>query len=255
PRYRMSADEIVKSAWKGYNHDIKMILLQTGEDPLFLDYMIPAIKRIKSEMPDAEIICCNGERTEKEYQALKDAGADKYILKFETSNPELYKKYRPHSTLEKRLNCAHLIKKVGLGLGTGFIIGLPGQTDEDIANDILMIKNLQPTPMASACPFIPNKGTELENEKAGDLFYSFKVVGISRLINPSVCMPACSPYEYLKKGGQIDGTGIGCTSVTIRLTPDKYRDLYQLYTNDRITINLDMAKEVVEAAHANWENF
>jgi len=267
-RYTLTQEEIINSAREVYSlkskvfyfksgdeyeAKFKRLFLQSGEDPSVLDVIIPAVKKIKSEMPEFEIVGCMGEFKKEEYKLLKDAGMDSYILKFEISNPELYKKFR-HRDIEDRLNCLEYLKELDFNVGTGTIVNLPGQTLDDLANDLLLIQKLKPL-TASTCPFMPNEGSLFNNEPIGKLEDSLNMNSVLRLLSPTTCTASCSPYEKIKPGeGQKDGFNAGCTNITIRVTPKRVRHLFQLYNKDRTTISPEHAYEVIKHAVWNWES-
>ena len=268
-RYTLSEDGIVECAREVYNikpetfyfssgepyvAKFKRLFLQSGEDPSILDVMIPAVKRISSEMPEFEIVGCMGEFRKHEYKALKDAGMHSYILKFEVSNPELYRELRGRD-IKDRLKCLGYLKELKFNVGTGDIVNLPGQTMDDLVNDLRLIQELRPS-TASVCPFMPNEGSEYGNKPMGKLNDSLNMNSVLRLLSPMTCTASCSPYEKLKPGmGQIDGFDAGCTNITIRMTPEKVAHLFELYNRDRTTIKIHQAYAVIKYAVENWGMF
>ena len=247
-RYRMKPDEIFNAAVEIQKNKINTVFLQSGEDPKLLSYLVPAIKKIKDKLPKMTIILGNGERTKKEYDELKKSGADKYILKFETANEKLYKKIRPYSTLENRLNCIAYLKKIGFEIGTGNIIGLPNQSLNDIVDDILLVQKINPE-MVSTTPFIPNKNTVLKNAPAGDFITSLKVMALFRLILPEALIPTTSALDkVMPDKGQIMGFNAGANVITINATPLKYRLNYPIYSDKRPLIKLDHALNAIKNA-------
>ena len=136
-RFDMKREDIIKMAQWAYDHEYGSITLQSGErsDAAFVDYVVDLIREIKS-IGDGSlgITMCVGEQTEESYRRMVEAGASRYLLRIETSNPELYKKIHPNDELhsfETRVNCLKSLRKVGFQVGTGVMIGLPHQTEED----------------------------------------------------------------------------------------------------------------------------
>ena len=164
-RYRLSKKEILECVDKGYNLGYKTFVLQGGEDMYFTDgVMIEIISNIKNKYPDCAITLSIGERSYDSYKKMYEAGADRYLLRHETINKELYKKLHPNSDFENRIRCLKNLKEIGYQVGSGFMVGLPNQTNEDLVNDLLFIKELSPQ-MCGIGPFISHKDTPLRDEK------------------------------------------------------------------------------------------
>ena len=140
-RYRMNKFEIIDTCRLGYNLGFRTFVLQGGEDPYFTDKRIcDIVKSIKKIFPDVAITLSLGEREEKSYRAMKEAGADRFLLRHETVNPKLYRWLHPFSNLDSRLKCLNSLKQVGFQTGAGFMVGLPWYTDRDYARDLLFLK-------------------------------------------------------------------------------------------------------------------
>ena len=165
----MKREDIIKMAQWAYDHEYGSITLQSGErsDAAFVDYVVDLIREIKS-IGDGSlgITMCVGEQTEESYRRMVEAGASRYLLRIETSNPELYKKIHPNDELhsfETRVNCLKSLRKVGFQVGTGVMIGLPHQTEEDLVNDILFYRDMD-IDMIGMGPYVVHHDTPLGQE-------------------------------------------------------------------------------------------
>lgn len=244
--YRMTAAEILDVAREIYNAGITVVFLQAGQDPKTDEILETVIPRIKQEF-GVEVLLCLGERPKKEiYQRLRELGADSYILKYETSDPELYEQ-TAHTPLSKRLECARWIKEAGMNLGVGNIVGLPGQSFESLADDILLGKELGPN-FVSTSPFIANENTPYENEPPGDYNVTLNTMAINRLIHKTGLLPTVSAMEKLHPNGQLEGLNAGANVITINFTPQTRRENYVIYSNHRFVVNWDHALNIIKQA-------
>ncbi|MDP2684578.1 MAG: [FeFe] hydrogenase H-cluster radical SAM maturase HydE [bacterium] len=229
-RYRMSVDEIVETAHyavdeKGY----KLLVLQSGEDFFYTDDMLAEIiKRIK-EKYKVFIFISVGERGYECYKKMKDAGASGVLFRFETSNPKLFKTIHPSGKdLKNRFEHLKFMGELGYYIATGSIIGLPGQTIEDLADDILVMK--EKANMVSMGPFVPCDDTPFSEENAGDTEMNLKMIAILRLMLPTARIPVVTALETLVgKDGRQRSLQAGANSLMINLTPAKYRPYYKIY--------------------------
>lgn len=239
-RYRMPVEEIVQTAINAHKLGYKTVVLQSGEDNNYtIDVIEELIHRIKSEI-DIIITLSIGERTEEEYVRMKAAGGDRYLLKHETSDKELYKKLHPDMSYENRINCLKILKKLGFEVGSGIMIGLPGQPLESIANDILLFKELE-IDMIGMGPFIPHPGTPIYQDyvKSGyftpDIGYDleemvYKVLAITRIVTKRTHLPATTALATTNpaRGRELALTR-GANVVMPNVTDRKYRNLYEIY--------------------------
>lgn len=239
-RYRIPVDEIVQMVKKAYNLGYRTVVLQSGEDYYYtVDMIQDIIKRIKAEV-DIIITLSVGERTEKEYQQMKESGANRYLLKHETSDRELYRLLHPDMSFDNRINCLKVLKKLGFEVGSGIMIGLPGQTLESIADDLLLFRELQ-IDMIGMGPYIPHPGTPLYSifEEKGhfskDLNYDleemvYKVIAIARLINNNANIPATTALATTNPlQGRELALSRGANVLMPNVTDKKYRALYEIY--------------------------
>ncbi|MBI5071607.1 [FeFe] hydrogenase H-cluster radical SAM maturase HydE [Candidatus Falkowbacteria bacterium] len=257
-RYRMSISEIVKVANEAVNKiGYKMIVLQSGADMQYTDEMlVEIIKKIKAKSR-CFIFMSVGERSVQCYKKMKKAGANGVLFRFETSNPKLYNILHPKNTLkgglQNRLALLREIKKMGYYISSGPIIGLPGQTLEDLADDILMMKKLS-VGMASMGPFIPCDGTPLAGESHGDVELSLKTIAASRLLIPKARIPVTTALETLDpQNARKRGLQSGANSLMFNLTPAKYRSKYKIYPNKFHGRDKDLEDFALYKGKESWE--
>jgi len=231
-RYRMSVDEILVAAKKAYIGGIKTIILQSGEDNFFdtdmISYLIYSIKK----QFDVAVTLSTGERGFDEYKAWKIAGADRYLMKHETANRKSYSAFHSKGRLEERINHLKYLKMIGYQIGSGNMIGLPGQKLEDIADDILLCKELD-VDMAAFGPFIPAPFTPLQSQTAGSVDLTLKTMAVARLVLRDVNIPATTALDSIDVEGREKGLNVGANVVMPDFTPLPYREYYQIYKNKR----------------------
>lgn len=235
--YALSKDTIINRVKELISSGRKTFLFQSGENKnrKFIDDIAECCKKTIEFCPDARIILCMGNLEKEQYIQLKEAGASRYILKFETSNPELHKYYRPNDTLENRLNCINNLIDIGFKVGSGNIIGLPKQTLDDIVDDLILIDKLKLF-MVSATKFIPNKFSKFENCKEGDINITLNFLAVLRILKPDCLIPATSSLSIGNTRGQLNGLNAGCNTLTIHDgTPEKYKKDYQIYSDNRFS--------------------
>ncbi|NLK95726.1 MAG: [FeFe] hydrogenase H-cluster radical SAM maturase HydE [Clostridiales bacterium] len=228
-RYRLSKEEILACAKQGDKLGYKTFVLQGGEDPFFTDEkLIEIIKEIKKEFPRNAITLSLGERSFESYKRLFDAGADRYLLRHETASKKLYESLHPGASLENRINCLYNLKKIGYQVGAGFMVEIPNQTNENLVEDLVFLKKLNPA-MVGIGPFIPHKDTPLRDEKAGTLEKTIILLGIIRLLLPDVLLPATTALGTINKNGREMGLKAGANVVMPNLSPTSVREKYSLY--------------------------
>ncbi len=233
-----------------YSKGRRVVLFQSGEngEQDYIDMVSRCIEKIKDKYNDFIIILCLGNLSKKQYIQLRMAGADRYILKFETSNPVIYKKAKPNDSLENRLKCIDYILEAGFSLGSGNIVGLPGQIITDIANDLLLLHKYNLS-MNSATVFIPTEASAYKDEPCGDLNITLNTMALMRIMNPGSLIPATSSLEKVKKGGQLQGLMAGANTVTIHDgTPDELKSLFPIYSVERVTPNKQHFMDIVDKA-------
>jgi biotin synthase len=233
-RYRLDESTIIDLAKKAKSYGYKTVVLQSGEDNYYtVDKMRRIINGIKSL--DMAITLSIGEKSKEDYMAYKEAGADRYLLRIETTDKILYEKMDPGMSFENRLRCLRDLKELGYELGSGSLIGIPGQTLESIAQDILFFKSID-ADMIGVGPFIPNMDTPLKDELGGTFDLSIKVMALVRLLLPDINIPATTAMETLNKNGRIIALKGGANVVMPNVTEGEYRRMYALYPG-KICIN------------------
>lgn len=226
-RYRMESDEIIQCATYAAKCGLKTIVMQSGEDrSLNIVELCRTIEKIKRM--DVAITLSIGELSKKDYSMLKSAGANRYLLRIETSNKELYEKLHPGMSHENRLRCIYNLKDLGFEAGTGSLIGLPGQTTEMLAEDLLLYKKLG-VDMVGIGPFIPCEGTPLEHEKGGDVETVFKMMALTRLLLRDINMPATTAVSIIDKDGYKKGLSCGANVIMPNMGRAEYKKLYKIY--------------------------
>ena len=229
-RYRMGIDEIFEAAKAAAGLGYKSLVLQSGENCQYPTAdMCTLLKRIKAELGIA-ITLSIGEKTREEYAALKEAGADRYLLRFETSSEKLFAELKPDSSYEERMQCLAWLRELGFQVGSGIMVGLPGQTLEMIADDILLMEKLD-LDMIGIGPFIANPETPLREARSGTLELTLKAVALIRIITKNTHIPATTAMGSIEKGGREKALKCGANVLMPNVTPTKYREHYQLYPN------------------------
>ncbi|MFA5147876.1 MAG: [FeFe] hydrogenase H-cluster radical SAM maturase HydE [Candidatus Omnitrophota bacterium] len=231
-RYRLSDEEILASAAKIASENIKTVVLQSGEDPaLDPQWLARIVKEIKSRHGIAVTLSV-GERPRADYELWKKAGADRYLLKIETSDKKLYDSIHTGMSFENRLRCLRDLKELDYETGSGIMIGLPGQTLRSIANDILFFKEWG-FDMIGIGPFIPHKKTELAGTKPGDVNLVLKTLALTRIVMKKVNLPATTALGSMGKDYRAEGLKAGANVLMPNYTPAKYKRLYEIYPNKR----------------------
>lgn len=253
-RYRLNQDEILSCCKVGYDLGFRTFVMQGGEDNHFTDeFMCSVIYKIKSLYPDCAITLSLGERTCQSYKALKNAGADRYLLRHETANDNHYSRLHPQGMkLSQRKECLFNLKELGYQVGSGFMVGSPYQTWETLAEDLLFLKELQPQ-MIGIGPFISHKDTPFKNEKSGSLYLTLKLVSMLRIMFPKALIPATTALSSISPQGREMGLKAGANVVMPNLSPQDIRSKYNLYDNkaysgSEAAESLEILKNLVENA-------
>lgn len=253
-RYRLDREQIVNCAEIGYKLGLRTFVMQGGEDSFFTDdYICETISELKNRYPDCAVTLSLGERSPESYRKMKSAGADRYLLRHETASAELYGKIHPKEMrLDNRLKCLYNLKETGFQTGSGFMVGVPFQTVEDIVKDIRFLQELQPE-MIGIGPFIPHKDTPFRDEKRGTLELTLRLLGILRLMFPKVLLPATTALGTISENGRILGLKTGCNVIMPNISPEDARKKYNLYDNKLISggetaEGLYLLKEEIESA-------
>ena len=245
-RYRITSEDIIKFAKTAINMGYRTLVLQSGEDEYFsADKMIEIIASIKKL--DVALTLSIGERSYDEYKAFKKSGADRYLLRIETTDRNLYKNMHPNMDFDNRIRCLVDLKTLGYEVGTGCLVGLPEQTIESLADDILFFKEIE-ADMVGVGPFIPHPDTPLKNADTGDFWLALKVMALTRILLPDINIPATTAMETLNPNGRIIALKSGANVVMPNVTLSEYREKYEIYPN-KICIheNGDKCRKCIEA--------
>ncbi len=227
-RYRLEPEQIVRMAQLAVESGYKTVVLQGGEDPWFTsDKIAPVISHIKEL--GAAVTLSLGEKSREEYAAYRQAGADRYLLRIETTDKTLYEKLDPDMNWDNRVRCLYDLKELGYEVGSGSLVGLPGQTRESLADDLLFFKELE-IDMAGIGPFIPHPQTPLAQAQVnGHLALSLKMMAIMRLMLPDINIPATTAMEALHPDGRFMALQSGANVIMPNVTLEEYRQKYELY--------------------------
>lgn len=231
-RYRLSREDILACCENGYELGFRTFVMQGGEDMYFSDEVIvPLIAGIREKYPDCAITLSLGERSYESYKRMKEAGADRYLLRHEAASEELYKKLHPSEmSLRNRKECLFALRELGYQVGAGFMVGAPFQTTDDIIADLRFLQELRPQ-MIGIGPFVPHHSTPFADEKRGTLELTLRLLGILRLLFPNVLLPATTALGTIAPNGRELGLMTGCNVVMPNLSPVKVRKKYDLYDN------------------------
>lgn len=231
-RYRLTNEQIMNCCEQGYGLGFRTFVLQGGEDAYFTDERVCGIvSEIKSVYPDCAVTLSIGEKSRGSYQAFFEAGADRYLLRHETADEEHYGRlHPPELSCADRKRCLRDLKEIGYQVGCGFMVGSPFQTLENIYEDLIFIKELEPH-MVGIGPFIPQKDTPFGNMAAGTLDMTLRLLSIIRLMNPKVLLPATTALGTIDPKGRELGIMSGANVVMPNLSPVAVRGKYALYDN------------------------
>ena len=229
-RYRLTKEEILERTGLGYNLGYRTFVLQGGEDLFFTDEkMCDIIRAVKKAHPDCALTLSIGEKSRESYQAFFDAGADRYLLREETSDAEHYRSLHPSElSMEHRQQCLFDLKEIGYQVGCGIMVGSPGQTESHIMADLRFMQKLQPH-MIGIGPFIPHQDTPFAKEAGGTLQDTLRLLSLLRLLFPAVLLPATTALGTIHPMGREMGIKAGANVIMPNLSPAEVREMYQLY--------------------------
>ena len=243
-RYRLEPDDILKCCREGYENGFRTFVLQGGEDPFYNDeQMCGIISGIKHLYPDCAITLSIGERSRESYQALYDAGADRYLLRHETAEEEHYAKLHPENqSFENRMRCLKELKEIGYQTGCGMMVGTPHQTPKGLASDMLFLSEFRPE-MVGIGPFLPHKDTPFREEPHGSVRTTLFALALSRILLPQALLPSTTALGTVEADGRQRGVLSGCNVIMPNLSPLKVREKYMLYDN-KIGTDLTAAQSI-----------
>jgi biotin synthase len=225
--YQMTADEILSTAEQAIKAGYKTIVLQSGENPkLNKRWMGHIVKSIVSM--GAVVTLSIGELSRDALEFYRKCGAGRYLLKHETADPDIYEELHPCGTLPQRVECLRNIHDLGYETGSGFMVGLPGQTLETIADDLLLLKELN-CRMAGIGPFIPHPDTPLRDAEAGSPELTKRAVALTRLLIPDANLPVTTALGVVNQGDRENAFACGANVVMKKVTPDEYKEAYEIY--------------------------
>ncbi len=239
-RYDATDDEIMEACRFAWINRFGSVVLQSGEisSPVFVRRVNELLKKIK-DLSNGELgitLSC-GEQTTETYQQWYESGAHRYLLRIESSNPELYRKIHPANdfhSFERRLQALADLKACGYQVGTGVMIGFPFQTVEDLADDLLFFKQLD-IAMVGMGPFIEHEDTPLYQfrsslkTKKERFDMALKMIATLRLLMPDINIAAATALQAIDPAGREKALTIGANILMPNLTPCEYRKEYQLY--------------------------
>lgn len=233
-RYRLSPEEILECCEHGYGLGFRTFVLQGGEDPWFTDErLVELLRRIKARWPDCAVTLSVGEKEEASYRLLRDAGADRFLLRHETADPVHYAKlHPPHQSWEKRMACLRSLKACGYQTGAGFMVGSPWQTTACLVKDVAFLHEFRPE-MVGIGPFIPHARTPFADFPSGNVERTLTMVGITRLLLPPAMLPSTTALGTAAEDGRERGILAGANVLMPNLSPKSARLRYTLYNNKR----------------------
>lgn len=231
-RYRLSKAEIYQAAEQGYQLGFRTFVLQSGEDSFFsVNDICEIVRHLKSNYQDCAVTLSLGEKSRDIYEQYFFAGADRYLLREETASFNHYGQLHPSvMSAQNRQACLHNLKAIGFQVGAGFLVGSPFQNMENIADDLLFLRELNPE-MIGIGPFIPHAFTPFADKAAGRLDLTLFLLGLLRLMFPRALLPATTSLSTLSPLGRSKGILAGANVLMPNLTPVSVRKKYLLYDN------------------------
>lgn len=229
-RYRLNHEQIIECCKEGYDAGLRTFVLQGGEDATLTDeWMEQIIHDIRHIYPDVAITLSLGERSYASYKRLYDAGATRYLLRHEAANEELYRKLHPHTMSHaNRIACIENLKEIGYQTGMGMMVGIKGQSVDDLVDDLLLMERIRPQ-MIGIGPFIPHRNTPLGDYPAGSVELTLLMLSIVRLMHPTALIPSTTALATLSADGRRMGILSGANVVMPNLTPPSERKKYAIY--------------------------
>lgn len=231
-RYRLTKDDILACCEEGYKLGFRTFVMQGGEDPYYTDdVMCGIVSAVRERYSDCAITLSLGERSYESYLALYNAGANRYLLRHETANAEHYGKLHPQSmNLQNRKDCLFNLKEIGYQVGSGFMVGSPYQTTENLVENLRFLQKLSPD-MIGIGPYVTHAQTPFASFENGSVELTLRLLSVLRLMFPYVLLPSTTALGTLHPQGRELGLKAGANVVMPNLSPVKVRKLYELYEN------------------------
>lgn len=231
-RYRLTKDDILVCCEEGYKLGFRTFVMQGGEDPYYTDdVMCGIVSAVRERYSDCAITLSLGERSYESYLALYNAGANRYLLRHETANAEHYGKLHPQSmNLQNRKDCLFNLKEIGYQVGSGFMVGSPYQTTDNLVEDLRFLQKLSPD-MIGIGPYVTHAQTPFASFENGSVELTLRLLSVLRLMFPYVLLPSTTALGTLHPQGRELGLKAGANVVMPNLSPVKVRKLYELYEN------------------------
>lgn len=231
-RYRLSNEQILACANEGYQLGFRTFVLQSGEDDYYTDDILSSlIRKLKEQHPDCAITLSLGERSKESYCHLREAGADRYLLRHETADPKHYAQLHPTAmSFDNRIQCLYDLRELGFTVGAGFIVGSPYQTPKTLAADLKFIEQFKPE-MCGIGPFVPHHATAFAAYEHGSVELTCFLLSLLRLIQPNLLLPATTALATLANDGRERAILAGANVVMPNLSPRDVRAKYELYDN------------------------
>ena len=245
-RYRLSPEQIMDCCRVGHELGFRTFVLQGGEDAWFTDERVCQLVRgIKEAYPDCAVTLSLGERDYDSYARLREAGADRYLLRHETANRNHYGRLHPaEMSFDHRMQCLCDLRRLGYQVGAGFMVGSPYQTLDTLMEDLRFIADFRPE-MVGIGPFIPAAGTPFEQEPAGSVELTLRLLAVIRLLHPQVLLPATTALGTLHPTGRERAIAAGANVVMPNLSPQDTRALYSIY-NNKLATGSEAAESVAD---------
>jgi len=245
-RYRLSPEQILECCRVGHELGFRTFVLQGGEDAWFTDDILcNLVSEIKRRHPDCAVTLSLGERGRESFRRLREAGADRYLLRHETADSAHYSMLHPaEMSFDNRMQCLHDLRDLGYQVGCGFMVGSPHQTLATLRKDLEFIESFRPQ-MVGIGPFIPASGTPFEHEPAGSVELTLRLLAIIRTIHPHVLLPATSALGTMHDQGREWAIGAGANVIMPNLSPKDTRELYSIYDN-KLSTGSEAAESVAD---------
>jgi biotin synthase len=227
-RYRLEPETIVAVAQRAETLGYHSVVLQSGEDMWFTAERLAEIVRAIKASTDLAITLSAGERDYDTYRVWREAGADRYLLRIETTDPALFATLHPDDNLQERMQCLYHLRELGYQLGSGVMVGLPGQTAEQLAKDVIWLHELG-AEMIGVGPLIPHPNTPLHEAAGGTVERTLRLVAVLRLVFPNAHLPATTAMGSLHPLGRERALEAGANVVMPNVTPTDTRAKYEIY--------------------------